>query len=88
MVSGFIQASAALAAQAQQVAGRGRNRNHAVQEESSSRGESAVRYVDGVELYDAVHAVPDNGSEQSRQEHQRQQRDGRPPSTQKVDLTA
>ncbi|MCH2134289.1 MAG: hypothetical protein MK116_11110 [Phycisphaerales bacterium] len=87
LISGFIQASAALAAQAQQVAGRSRNRYHATQA-SDPAEDTQTRDVDGVELSDAVHALPDNRSEQSRQEHLRQQVDGRPVGVRKVDITA
>ncbi|MEE2906622.1 MAG: hypothetical protein VX527_02210 [Planctomycetota bacterium] len=88
LISGFIQASAALAAEATQFAGRSRNRHRALQDESTTGQEPLERSVDGVELSDAVHSLPENASEESRQEHQRRQHDGKPLGVRKVDLTA
>ena len=48
-ISGFIQASAVLAAQAQQIAGRRRNRQQAVLDQAISDSKKRVREVDGVE---------------------------------------
>ena len=86
LISGIIQASAALAAQAQLVAGRQRNRQQVVEDEVP-RSDRRVRDVDGVELSPEATPVPGSGSEQSRQEHQRQPADGRPRGVRKVDLT-
>ncbi|MDG2423325.1 MAG: hypothetical protein P8M22_05040 [Phycisphaerales bacterium] len=85
LITGFIQASAALAAEATQFASRSRNRHRAMQDEPARNQE---RSVDGVELSDAVHWIPENTSEQSRQEHQRRQTDGQPVGVRKVDVTA
>ena len=83
-MTGFIQASAVLASQAQQVASRIRNRHQASQEEPGTRPDQLR--IDGVELSEAVQELPDNRSEQSRQENQRRQPDGRPLGVRKVDL--
>ena len=85
LINGFIQASAVLASQAQQVAGRLRNRRQADQEDQRTNDRIRPR-VDGVELSEAVQGLPDNRSEQSRQEHQRREADGRPRGVRKVDL--
>ena len=84
LMTGFIQASAVLASQAQQVASRIRNRQQANQEDPGTQPDRLK--VDGVELSEAVHELPDNRSEQSRQENQRRQLDGRPVGVRKVDL--
>ena len=86
-ISGFIQASAVLAAQAQQIAGRRRNRQQAVLDQAISDSKKRVREVDGVELSPEATPVPRGGSEQSRQEHQRQPPGGRPRSIGKIDVT-
>ena len=83
-MTGFIQASAVLASQAQQVASRIRNRQQASQDDPGTPQEQLR--VDGVELSEAVQELPDNRSEQSRQENQRRQLDGRPLGVRKVDL--
>ena len=85
LINGFIQASAVLASQAQQVAGRFRSRRQADQDEQAATDSIKTR-VDGVELSEAVQELPDNRSEQSRQEHQRREADGRPRGVRKVDL--
>ena len=85
LINGFIQASAVLASQAQQVAGRFRSRRQADQDEQTANDSIKPR-VDGVELSEAVQELPDNRSEQSRQEHQRRAVDGRPRGVRKVDL--
>jgi len=85
LINGFIQASAVLASQAQQVAGRFRSRRQADQDEQAATDSVNTR-VDGVELSEAVQELPDNRSEQSRQEHQRREADGRPRGVRKVDL--
>lgn len=85
LINGFIQASAVLASQAQQVAGRFRSRRQADQDEQTVNNRIKPR-VDGVELSEAVQELPDNRSEQSRQEHQRRETDGRPRGVRKVDL--
>ena len=84
LMTGFIQASAVLASQAQQVASRIRNRQQANQEDPGTQPDRLK--VDGVELSEAVQELPDNRSEQSRQENQRRQLDGRPVGVRKVDL--
>ena len=85
LFTGFIQASAVLASQAQLVASRLRNRHQAGQDEQTTSDHTRTR-VDGVELSEAVQELPDNSSEQSRQEHQRREPDGRPRGIRKVDL--
>ncbi len=87
LITGFIQASAALAAEATQIAGRNRNRQHALEDEHATVEARSRRAVDGVELSDAVDSVPENTSEQTRQE-QRRKADGQPAGVRKVDLTA
>tara|TARA_Y100000589_G_scaffold303882_1_gene316618 strand:- start:193 stop:459 length:267 start_codon:yes stop_codon:yes gene_type:complete len=84
LMTGFIQASAVLASQAQQVASRIRNRQQATQDDSGTPQEQLR--VDGVELSEAIQELLDNRSEQSRQENQRRQPDGRPLGVRKVDL--
>ncbi|MCH2152939.1 MAG: hypothetical protein MK089_06315 [Phycisphaerales bacterium] len=84
LMTGFIQASAVLASQAQQVASRIRNRQQATQDDPGTPQEQLR--VDGVELSEAIQELPDNRSEQSRQENQRRQPDGRPLGVRKVDL--
>ena len=85
LLTGFIQASAVLASQAQQVAGRLRNRHQASQDEQTAADHSRPR-VDGVRLSEAVQKLPDDNSKQSRQEYQRRAPDGRPSGIRKVDL--
>ena len=85
LINGFIQASAVLASQAQQVAGRLRSSRQANQDEQTPDDSTNTR-VDGLELSEAVQELPDNRSEQSRQEHQRREADGRPRGIRKVDL--
>lgn len=84
LITGFIQASAVLASQAQQVASRLRNRQQAAQDDRVT--DTVSSRVDGVELSEAVQELPDNRSEQSRQEHQRREPDGRPRGVRKVDF--
>ena len=86
LITGFIQASAALAAEASQIAGRNRNRQQAIEDDRSGNRTRSKRVVDGVELTDAVHSVPENTSEETRQEHRRKD-DGQPVGVRKVDLT-
>ncbi|MBG83661.1 MAG: hypothetical protein CMJ40_03830 [Phycisphaerae bacterium] len=85
LINGFIQASAVLASQAQQVAGRLRSRRQADQEDQVPADRIRPR-VDGVELSEAVQELPDNRSEQSRHEHQQREADGHPRGVRKVDL--
>ena len=88
LITGFIQASAALAAEASQLAGRNRNRQRFLEDAEGKILDQSKRGIDGVELSDAVQSVPESPSEQSRQEQNRRKGNGPPIGVRKVDLKA
>ena len=91
-IPGPVNSSVIQAAQAQQTAGKARDRER-TEETRSRRDQDLLELrVDGVETTDAIRKLPQNDSEQAEDEHRRQNlphapddEDGDPP---RIDLQA